>query len=123
MRTAEGHLGTVEGPLLVARVTALLRALKCERNGGLCYLSVGCQHVSPDELTIAGMLKSTRVKDEAAFERGLALALAQSSASDRTRLAVRALAALQSHRINLASQAEADVIAAKYENKPAVYLH
>jgi hypothetical protein len=122
MRAAESYLGAVEGPLLVARVTALLRALKCERNGGLCYLSVGCQHVSPDELTIAGILKSTRVKDEAAFERGLALALAHASAGARTRLAVRALATLQSHHLNL-SGAEADSGAVEYENKLAVYLH
>ena len=122
MRAAESYLGAVEGPLLVARVTALLRALKCERNGSLCYLSVGCQHVSPDELTIAGILKSTRVKDEAAFERGLALALAHASAGARTRLAVRALATLQSHHLNL-SGAEADSGAVEYENKLAVYLH
>ena len=123
MRTAESYLGAVEGPLLVARVTALLRALKCERNGGLCYLSVGCQHVSPDELTIAGILKSTRVKDEAAFERGIDLALAHSSAGARTRLAVRALAALQSHSLNLVSEADAGLAAVEYQSKQAVYLH
>jgi hypothetical protein len=76
--------------------------------------------VSPDELTIAGILKSTRVKDEAAFERGLALALAHASAGARTRLAVRALATLQSHHLNL-SGAEAGAV--EYKNKLAVYLH
>jgi hypothetical protein len=123
MRTAESYLGSVEGPLLVARVTALLRALKCERNSGLCYLSVGCQHVSPDELTIAGILKSTRVKDEAAFERGIDLALAHSNAGARTRLAVRALAALQSHSLNHVSEADTGVTAAEYQSKQVAYLH
>jgi hypothetical protein len=123
MRAAESYLGSDEGPLLVARVTGLLRALKCERNGSLCYLSVGCQHVSSDELAIAGILKSTRVKDEAAFERGLTLALAQSSVSTRTRRAVRALAALQSHRLNLISEADVGVTAAGYKSKQPVYLH
>jgi hypothetical protein len=122
MRMAESYLGTTEGPLLVARVTALLRALKCERNSGLSYLSVGCQHVSPDELMITGILKSTRVKDEAAFERGITLALPNAVVGNRTRLAVKALAALQAHR---ALEPEADTDATPFEhhtNRPA-YLN
>jgi hypothetical protein len=49
VRLSEEQLGAIDGPLLVARVTALLRALRQERAVGFYYLSVGCQHVSPDE--------------------------------------------------------------------------
>jgi hypothetical protein len=124
MRMAEGYLGAAEGPLFVARVTAVLRALKCERDGGLCYLSIGCQHVSPDELAIAGMLKSTRVRDEAAFERGLVLALNNAKSAERTRAAIRALAAFQIRCLNL-SYDDDDARLALFEQpkKQSAYLN
>ncbi len=45
IKIAEENLGAAEGPLLVARVTALLRALRAERKLGFSYLSIGDQHV------------------------------------------------------------------------------
>lgn len=95
MKEAEEKLGAGEGPVLVARVTALLRALRAERKIGFSYLSVGCQHVSPDELAVSGLLKAARTGDEGALHRGLKLALNGPQASARTQCAVRALASLQ----------------------------
>lgn len=91
IRFAEEHLGAVDGPLLVARVTALMRALRFERGSGFSYLSVGCRHVSPDELTVTGLLKAARTGDRLAFEKGIALLLNNGQATERTRLAVRCL--------------------------------
>lgn len=95
MRFAEEQLGPADGPLLVARVTALMRALRQERGTGFSYLSVGCRHVSPDELTITGLLKSVRTGDRHAFESGIALALNNGRITEQTRLAVRCLADAQ----------------------------
>lgn len=95
MRLAEEQLGPADGPLLVARVTALLRALHQERGIGFSYLSTGCQHVSPDELTIAALLKAARLGDRSGYQRGLALALNNAEVTDLTRLAVRRLAETQ----------------------------
>jgi hypothetical protein len=75
VKFAEKQIGPVDGPLLVARVTAFLRALRKERRVGFSYLSAGCQHVSPDELTVTGLLKAARNGDRSALERGLALTL------------------------------------------------
>jgi len=91
IRFAEEQLGAVDGPLLVARVTALMRALRQERGTGFSYLSVGCRHVSPDELTITGLLKAARTGDRLGFENGIALALNNGQSTERTRLAVRCL--------------------------------
>ncbi|MBA2126040.1 hypothetical protein DLM45_07360 [Hyphomicrobium methylovorum] len=101
MKAAEEHLGDVEGPVLVGHVTALLRALRRERALGFSYLSIGCHHISPDELAVTAVLKSVHLKDQAAFERGIALILDNGKRSERTRSAVRALAAHQSrHRLH-----------------------
>jgi hypothetical protein len=122
VRLSEEQLGAIDGPLLVARVTALLRALRQERAIGFSYLSVGCQHVSPDELTIAGLLKSVRTGDELAFQRGIALVLHNGQATERTRLAVRCLADAQLQ--HMAPQSD-EPGASEFEHQTvqALYLH
>jgi hypothetical protein len=122
LRISEEQLGAIDGPLLVARVTALLRALRKERGNGFSYLSVGCQHVSPDELTVTGLLKAARNGDKNAFERGIALALDNAEISDRTRVAVRSLAEVQSSH---SAALDDEVGASDFEKQTvqAVYLH
>src|SRR6185437_13936392 len=122
MKIAEEQLGAPEGTLLVARVTALLRALRRERARGFSYLGTGCQHVSPDELAMTGLLKSARNGDDAAVERGIALALDNAEETERTRLAVRSRAAGQVR--NIRQQPEQDG-KSEFENQTvqAVYLH
>lgn len=122
VRLAEEQFGAIDGPLLVARVTALLRALRQERATGFSYLSVGCQHVSPDELTIAGLLKAARTGDEFAFQRGISLALNNSNATERTRLAIRCLADAQLQH----APAQTEQTAAsdfEHQTVQALYLH
>lgn len=123
MKLAEEQLGELEGPVFIAKVTALLRALRRERALGLSYLSIGCRHVSPDELAVTGLLKSVRIKDHAAFERGIALTLANGRQTDRTRSAVRSLAAFQS--LHLASPSEPEIALTDFETQTVqvLYLH
>jgi hypothetical protein len=121
VRLAEEHLGPADGPLLVARVTALLRALRQERGIGFSYLSSGCRHVSPDELTIAGLLKAARMGDRSAYQRGLTLALDNAEVTDLTRLAVRCLAETQLQYEPQSDQSAASEFA--YQTVQAVYLH
>ena len=125
IREAEEKLGAGEGPVLVARVTALLRALRAERKIGFSYLSVGCQHVSPDELAVSGLLKAARAGDEIALHRGLKLALNGEQASARTQSAVRALASLQLQHVSSGRGHEAEAESHELENQTvrSLYLH
>ncbi|WP_082072764.1 hypothetical protein [Hyphomicrobium sp. 99] len=125
MKEAEEKLGTGEGPVLVARVTALLRALRSERKIGFSYLSVGCQHVSPDELAVSGLLKAARARDESALERGLKLALDGPQASVRTQFAVRALASLQLQHTTSGADIHADADSHELQKQTvqSLYLH
>ncbi|MBS0253027.1 MAG: hypothetical protein JSR78_18365 [Proteobacteria bacterium] len=123
VKISEENLGMGDGPLLVARVTSLLRALRAERKIGFSYLSVGCQHVSPDELAVAGLLKAMRTRDEHGIQRGLMLALDKTQTSTRTQSAARSLATLQ---LQLASSQIAngtDVPELQAQTVQAVYLH
>jgi hypothetical protein len=123
IKIAEENLGAAEGPLLVARVTALLHALRAERKLGFSYLSIGCQHVSPDELAVAGVLKAARAGDENAMERGLTLALDNSQKSERTKFAARTLAAMQSQHVVPGTEERADGHEFQTQTVQAVYLH
>lgn len=120
IRFAEEHLGAVDGPLLVARVTALMRALRFERGSGFSYLSVGCRHVSPDELTVTGLLKAARTGDRLAFEKGIALLLNNGQATERTRLAVRCLVDTQMQHSVPQPEQTAEF---KSQTVQALYLH
>jgi len=122
VKFAETQLGPVDGPLLVARVTAFLRAMRTERRIGFSYLSVGCQHVSPDELTVTGLLKAARNGDHSAVERGLALTLDNAEVTDSTRIAVQWLAEAQSPHV---PPAERDSAVSEFDKQTvqAIYLH
>ncbi|MBS0234194.1 MAG: hypothetical protein JSR99_12010 [Proteobacteria bacterium] len=122
-KIADENLGAIEGPLFVARVTALLRALRSERNIGFSYLSIGCQHISPDELAIAGLLKAVRVRDALGIRRGLTLALDKSRTSARTEAAARALGALQLQLSTSKGESGADVQDLQTQTVQAIYLH
>jgi hypothetical protein len=122
-KIAEDSLGAAEGALLVARVTALLRAVRAERKLGFSYLSIGCQHISPDELAVAGVLKAARARDESAMERGLTLALDNFQTSARTQFAARALAALQSQHMPPGTQEHAEGHDLQTQSVQAFYLH
>jgi hypothetical protein len=120
VRLAEQQLGAIDGPLLVARVTALLRALRQERGTGFSYLSLGCQHVSPDELTVTALIKSARVGDQLAFQHGIALALNNAPATEQTRLAVRCLADMQLQQASAEQEAGSEF---EHQTVQALYLH
>jgi hypothetical protein len=122
-KISEENLGVGEGSLLVARITALLRALRSERKIGFSYLSIGCQHVSPDELAVAGLLKAFRSRDEHGVQRGLMLALDKPRTSIRTQSAARALAALQSQLSKLHLDGEAEAQEFQEQTVQALYLH
>ncbi|SFV37476.1 hypothetical protein [Hyphomicrobium facile] len=123
MKEAEAKLGPAEGPLLVARVTALLRALRSERKVGFSYLSIGCQHVSPDELSVSGLLKAARSGNESALDRGLKLLVEDPQAPARTQFAARALASMQSQHIASDANVRDESRASQKKTAPAHYLH
>ncbi|MEQ1652408.1 MAG: hypothetical protein ABL897_07970 [Hyphomicrobium sp.] len=60
---ADRRLGQSDGPVLVARVTALLRAIRAERNGGFTFLSPGCSHICDDEVAVMTAVKAARQGD------------------------------------------------------------
>jgi hypothetical protein len=123
MKAAEEKLGPAEGPLLVARVTALLRALRSERKVGFSYLSIGCEHVSPDELAVSGLLKAARSGNERALERGLKLLVEDPLAPARTQFAARALASMQSLHIASDVDVRGDSHASHKKTAQSQYLH
>jgi hypothetical protein len=123
VKISEDALGVDDGPLLVARVTALLRALRAERKIGFSYLSVGCQHVSPDELAVSGLLKAARGRDENGIQRGLLLALDKPQSATRTPAAARALAAFQARLSSPRPSGHADVQDLHAQVVDAFYLH
>lgn len=123
VKISEENLGMSDGPLLVARVTSLLRALRAERKIGFSYLSVGCQHVSPDELAVAGLLKAIRTHDEHGIQRGLMLALDKPQTSTRTQATARSLGALQSQLASTHIDGGTDTPDLQAQTVQAVYLH
>jgi hypothetical protein len=123
IKMSEDNMGNSDGPLLVARVTALLRALRSERKLGFSYLSVGCQHVSPDELAVAGLLKAMRSRDEHGIQRGLTLALDKAQTSARTQSAARTLAALQQQLSAAHVNDNTDAPDFHEQTVQAIYLH
>lgn len=105
INTASEKLGPADGPLLVARVTAFLRALKAERMGNVSYLGFGCSHVCPDEVAILTLIKSIRLNDANVSETVLQLVLLDGSSTELTTAAARLLAEL--HRAHLVRTASA----------------
>ncbi|HML28139.1 MAG TPA: hypothetical protein PKE16_04740 [Hyphomicrobium sp.] len=122
-KISEENLGASDGPLLVARITSLLRALRSERKVGFSYLSIGCQHVSPDELAVAGLLKAVRTRDEHGIQRGLMLTLDKPQTSTRTLTAARTLAALQMQIASAHIDRGAEAAEFQAQTVQAIYLH
>lgn len=63
-RAAEERLGPIEGPILVARVFAFMRALLRERRRGLRYLQVGCTRICLDEQDVMRVLQAAIDEDD-----------------------------------------------------------
>lgn len=101
--TASEKLGSADGPLLVARVTAFLRALKAERMGNVSYLGFGCSHVCPDEVAILTLIKSIRLNDANICDTVLQLVLLDGTSTELTTSAARLLA--EFHRAQLVNAA------------------
>lgn len=97
--TASEKLGAADGPLLVARVTAFLSALKAERMGNVSYLGFGCSHVCPDEVAILTLIKSIRLDDANVCNTVLQLVLLDGPSTELTTSAGRLLA--EFHRAHL----------------------
>jgi hypothetical protein len=57
---AESAEGPFEGPYLLARITALVRALLVEREGPYAYMSAGCMVVSSDEQALMRVIRLAR---------------------------------------------------------------
>ncbi|MFN0219908.1 MAG: hypothetical protein ACKVP4_13965 [Hyphomicrobium sp.] len=60
MDLAESAEGPFEGPYLLARVTALVRALLIERDAPYAYMSAGCMVVSLDEQQLMRVIHLAR---------------------------------------------------------------
>lgn len=103
INAASEKLGAADGPLLVARVTAFLRALKSERMGNVSYLGFGCSHVCPDEVAILTLIKSIRLNDANVCDSVLQLVLLDGPSTEMTTSAARLLA--EYHRTQLVKSA------------------
>lgn len=94
MRTAESELGLAAGPLLVARVTSFVRALKSERRGSFKYLSFGCSHICDDELAILTLIKAKRLGDVGVQQNLMTVVVGGAPIHENTNRAADHLAAL-----------------------------
>lgn len=92
---AEESLGATDGPVLVARVTSFLRALRLERRGGVKYLGFGCEHICDDELAILTLMKAKRTGDARSLNRAMLSVTNGSPAAYRIDRAATELCALQ----------------------------
>ncbi len=90
MELAEQAAGTGDGPVLLARVTAVIRAIMHERSECFHYLSPCCLHISDHEIAMMQAVQKARSGDWKAFDAA-ARALVQGQACGRTKLAMVAL--------------------------------
>lgn len=60
---AERQIGEIDGPPLVARCISLLRAIRANRPGAFCYMSVGCEHISEDEQALLAVIRAETNND------------------------------------------------------------
>lgn len=88
---AEHTTGTGDGPLLVARVTALIRAFISERSECFHYLSPCCLHVTEHEIALIKAVQRARSGDWAALTTAVQ-DLVRADAYPRTLQAAVALA-------------------------------
>jgi hypothetical protein len=118
---ADSHLGVQDGPVLVARTAAFIRALRQECQECFKFLSPGCHHISPDELAFQAVVKAARQKDDAILHAVAELAV-KGSQTVQVRHAAKLLAEAQLH-----PRAREDVrrtaTLADVEADPRVRLH
>jgi hypothetical protein len=57
---AERVLGPVEGPQFVAAMTAIVRAIRRERDGDWCFMPATCCRATADEHQLIGLIGSAR---------------------------------------------------------------
>jgi hypothetical protein len=107
-RLCEAEFGLVNGPLLVARVTTVIRALRSERHGNLSYLGFGCQHICPDELAILTLIKSERLDEVSVRDGVIAIVVRNGPARRLTLAATRALADLHRDLVEPRAEQETD---------------
>jgi hypothetical protein len=95
---AEAALGSLDGPVLVAGVVALLRAVRCERAGRFDYMSPTCPdcrlRISQSEIEVLRVLGAARRGDREAMQGAAALIAGRKGPPERIALAGRALGAL-----------------------------
>lgn len=65
-RLADDRLGLTDGPILAARVSALIRAMREERRVHFGFMPLGCCRISEDEEALMALIKASR--DDAEYE-------------------------------------------------------
>jgi hypothetical protein len=58
-RLADDRLGLAEGPILAARVSALIRAMRDERQVDFGFMPLGCSRISEDEEALLALIKAS----------------------------------------------------------------
>ncbi len=87
----ERALGASAGPLFVARITALLRAVKAERKAPFTFLTPGCLRIVQDEVAVISVLQAAQ-DDKPAKLKQAAVELAASADVSRIMTAALLLA-------------------------------
>lgn len=65
-RLADDRLGLADGPILAARVSALIRAMREERQVHFGFMPLGCCRISEDEEALMALIKASR--DDGQYE-------------------------------------------------------
>lgn len=91
---AELYFGATDGPELVARATALVRAVRSERKGSFNFLSSHCRHICDDELAMLTVVKSARLKGRDSLNE-IARFLSRAAVADQIVCAAEKLTHLQ----------------------------
>jgi hypothetical protein len=58
-RIADDRLGLADGPILAARVTALIRAMRDERQVHFGFMALGCCRISEDEEALMALIRAS----------------------------------------------------------------
>jgi hypothetical protein len=58
-RLADDRLGLADGPILSARVSALIRAMRDERQAPFGFMPLGCSRISEDEEALMALVKAS----------------------------------------------------------------
>jgi hypothetical protein len=99
---AEAHLGPIDGPPFVARLSALVRALSNERPASFSFMPVSCGLASADECALIKAVRSGLDADAAKVIRA-AVDLAKTRNCPHTALATHAFAAAVRRQMQMGS--------------------